>query len=198
MVYAVSNNLGSIRRRSPIQGDSTRIGFSHQSRWRNEGDRRVVGHRLVGETGHLVGGRVLQLVAAARGRLGVADLHPRVVVRRRRGQGQRHRGAADGRRPAQALPSARCRCDGVFFTAKALLARLAAAASVSLKVMTSAVPSTVAELSVGAVVSGTVTVIGLDLSLSITQARGVISEHRITVGGTGSHVSVEVCGWRIA
>ena len=34
--------------------------------------------------------------------LGVADLHHRVVVRHRRGQGQRHRGAADGRRPAQA------------------------------------------------------------------------------------------------
>ena len=57
-------------------------------------------------------------------------------------------------------------CDGVFFTAKALLARLAAGARVSLKVMTSAVPSTVAELTVGAVVSGTVTVIELVLSLA--------------------------------
>ena len=44
--------------------------------------------------------------------------------------------------------------DGVFFTVNAPLARLAAGARVSSKVMTSAVPSTVAELTVGAVVSG--------------------------------------------
>ena len=42
---------------------------------------------------------------------------------------------------------------GVFFTANAPLARFAAAARVSLKVSASDVPSTVAELSVGAVVS---------------------------------------------
>ena len=38
---------------------------------------------------------------------------------------------------------------GVFFTVKALLARLAAAARSSVKVMTSDAPSTVAELAVG-------------------------------------------------
>ena len=43
--------------------------------------------------------------------------------------------------------------DGVFFTAKALLARFAAAARVSLKATTSVAPSTVAPVAVGAVAS---------------------------------------------